>query len=564
MARDLGHPGDDARRRLGRHQRRRHPADARERVHDPGDVYVHASTLTRDSYQRIAATGGSISVATESECSAGQGHAPTEQVLQYGIPVSLSMDTSVWWSGDMFSAMRATLNADRMAEHLDAHLKGETITHLRLRAQQVVEWATRGGAHALGRDDLGSLRAGQEGRRRPDQERRLPRVVPAAQPLRARRLPGPARRRAHRARRRPGREVRRQAGRHRPRAGAPGDRVDDRVPEGRVRRGDLAAGHVPRDAGGRGRRSSTTRTSTPTTRTSRSAPAARSGCSAAERGRTRRSGHGGARYAGRTSSRRSRAGSTSSPASTPTTGSMSLSEVAAAAGLARPTARRLLLTLEELGFVRSCGGAFALTPKVLTLGMAYVGALGLWDIARPHLRGAGRRAPASRRPWRSSTARTSSTSPGSRCPRSSRSGSTSARASPPSRRRRARCCSPPSPPSELDGHPRRPEPRRACRPTSAAPPTSSRDELTEIRARGWALADEELAPGRPLGRRPGPGRRRRRPGGDERDRARRGDDDRAAARGAPAAAAADRRRRQRRVGAVAEPRPHVELARATV
>ncbi|TQN42683.1 IclR family transcriptional regulator [Blastococcus colisei] len=65
--------------------------------------------------------------------------------------------------------------------------------------------------------------------------------------------------------------------------------------------------------------------------------------------------------------------------------SMSLTEVAAAAGLARPTARRLLLTLEELGFVRSSDGAFSLTPKVLTLGMAYVGSLGLWDIARPHL-----------------------------------------------------------------------------------------------------------------------------------------------------------------------------------
>jgi hypothetical protein len=64
---------------------------------------------------------------------------------------------------------------------------------------------------------------------------------------------------------------------------------------------------------------------------------------------------------------------------------MSLSEVAAAAGLARPTARRLLLTLEELGFVRSTDGSFQLTPKVLTLGMAYVGALGLWDIAKPHL-----------------------------------------------------------------------------------------------------------------------------------------------------------------------------------
>src|SRR3712207_3666328 len=129
----------------------------------PETTYVHASTLTRDSYQRIAATGGSISVATESECSAGQGHAPTEQVLQYGIPVSLSMDTSVWWSGDMFSAMRATLNADRMSEHLTAHLKGETITQLRLRAQQVVEWCTKGGAHTIGRDDdLGTLEAGKK------------------------------------------------------------------------------------------------------------------------------------------------------------------------------------------------------------------------------------------------------------------------------------------------------------------------------------------------------------------------------------------------------------------
>ncbi|MGY1625058.1 amidohydrolase family protein [Geodermatophilus sp. SYSU D00965] len=129
----------------------------------PETTYVHASTLTRDSYQRIAATGGSISVATESECSAGQGHAPTAQVLQYGIPVSLSMDTSVWWNCDMFSAMRATLNADRMAEHMDAHLKGETITHLRLRAQTVVEWCTKGGAHTIGRDaDLGSLEAGKK------------------------------------------------------------------------------------------------------------------------------------------------------------------------------------------------------------------------------------------------------------------------------------------------------------------------------------------------------------------------------------------------------------------
>ncbi|WP_034262661.1 IclR family transcriptional regulator domain-containing protein [Actinospica robiniae] len=64
---------------------------------------------------------------------------------------------------------------------------------------------------------------------------------------------------------------------------------------------------------------------------------------------------------------------------------MSLTEVAAATGLARPTARRLLLTLEELGYVRAEAGGFRLTPRVLRLGMAYVSSQGLWEIARPHL-----------------------------------------------------------------------------------------------------------------------------------------------------------------------------------
>lgn len=126
----------------------------------PENVYVHAATLTTDSYQRIAASGGSVSVSTESEQSAGQGYPPTWQVRRYDIPVSLSMDTSVWWSGDLFSAMRTTLGADRSREHLEAHAKGETVTHTHLRAEHVVNWATRGGAHALGRDDLGRIQAG--------------------------------------------------------------------------------------------------------------------------------------------------------------------------------------------------------------------------------------------------------------------------------------------------------------------------------------------------------------------------------------------------------------------
>lgn len=126
----------------------------------PETTYVHAATLDTDSYLRIAATGGSLSVSTESEQSAGQGYPPTWQVRQYDIPVSLSMDTSVWWSGDLFTAMRTTLGADRAREHLEAHVRGETVTNAHLRAEHVVDWATRGGARALGRDDLGRLTPG--------------------------------------------------------------------------------------------------------------------------------------------------------------------------------------------------------------------------------------------------------------------------------------------------------------------------------------------------------------------------------------------------------------------
>jgi IclR family pca regulon transcriptional regulator len=65
---------------------------------------------------------------------------------------------------------------------------------------------------------------------------------------------------------------------------------------------------------------------------------------------------------------------------------MTLSEVATQTSLARPTARRILITLEQLGYVRSGEDGFSLTPRVLELGMAYVGSMNLWDLARPHLR----------------------------------------------------------------------------------------------------------------------------------------------------------------------------------
>lgn len=64
---------------------------------------------------------------------------------------------------------------------------------------------------------------------------------------------------------------------------------------------------------------------------------------------------------------------------------LTLSEVARLTGMTRATARRILLTLEKLGHVRSVGRMFSLTPRVLTLGWAYLSSLSLWDVAQPFM-----------------------------------------------------------------------------------------------------------------------------------------------------------------------------------
>src|SRR4051794_33761327 len=64
---------------------------------------------------------------------------------------------------------------------------------------------------------------------------------------------------------------------------------------------------------------------------------------------------------------------------------LTLSDVARATGLPRAAARRFLLTLAELGYVRGDGGRFSLRPRVLELGYAYLSGLGLPEVAQPHM-----------------------------------------------------------------------------------------------------------------------------------------------------------------------------------
>jgi IclR family pca regulon transcriptional regulator len=172
---------------------------------------------------------------------------------------------------------------------------------------------------------------------------------------------------------------------------------------------------------------------------------------------------------------------------------MSLTEVATASELARPTARRLLLTLEELGFVRSSGGLFQLTPKVLSLGMAYVGALGLWDIARPHLEDLVTQTGESSSMTQLDgsdivyVARvavpkliTLRVEIGTRFPATQTS--------------QGKVLLAALSPAQLEATLAEPS-RAGLPPYIGRTPDQLHTELAEIRARGWALADEELAPG---------------------------------------------------------------------
>lgn len=66
--------------------------------------------------------------------------------------------------------------------------------------------------------------------------------------------------------------------------------------------------------------------------------------------------------------------------------SLTLAEVAQRTGLARPTARRILITLQQIGYVVTDGGRFELTPRVLELGVAYFTGSEFWANAMPRLR----------------------------------------------------------------------------------------------------------------------------------------------------------------------------------
>jgi IclR family pca regulon transcriptional regulator len=72
-------------------------------------------------------------------------------------------------------------------------------------------------------------------------------------------------------------------------------------------------------------------------------------------------------------------------------GALTMSDVAKATGMTRPTSRRALLTLCSLGYVSNDDGRFSLTPAVLELGYAFLSSLNIWDVSRYRMQALSKR-----------------------------------------------------------------------------------------------------------------------------------------------------------------------------
>jgi IclR family transcriptional regulator, pca regulon regulatory protein len=173
--------------------------------------------------------------------------------------------------------------------------------------------------------------------------------------------------------------------------------------------------------------------------------------------------------------------------------SVTLSEAATITQLSRATARRILLTLEQLGYVRVDGRRFVPTPRMLDIGYAYLASLDLWAAARPCMSELVERTQESssaatldgddlvyvaRVPSR--RVMTIALSVGSRLP-----------AYPTSM---GRVLLAELPPSELDAYLERvcPAPLTPCTITDRA---RLRERIDEAREQGWCIVDQELESG---------------------------------------------------------------------
>ena len=125
---------------------------------------VHGNDLAPEVIRTIVGRGGMFTLTAEVELQMGYGHPLTGALHRLGSPVSIGSDVEPASRGDMFTAMRVTLQHERnraATEALAAH--GSRPEQIPITCREALEWATINGARMAGIENrTGSLKPGKQ------------------------------------------------------------------------------------------------------------------------------------------------------------------------------------------------------------------------------------------------------------------------------------------------------------------------------------------------------------------------------------------------------------------
>ncbi|KUN23354.1 amidohydrolase [Streptomyces antibioticus] len=128
----------------------------------PDTTYIHCCYLHEDEWRMLADSGGTVSIAPQVETQMGHGWPPVMKAIEHGLRPSLSIDVVTTVPGDMFTQIRAAFGAERARLNADCWHANMPVPDTMLTARQMLEIATRNGAHVAGLEGrTGSLTPGK-------------------------------------------------------------------------------------------------------------------------------------------------------------------------------------------------------------------------------------------------------------------------------------------------------------------------------------------------------------------------------------------------------------------
>jgi 5-methylthioadenosine/S-adenosylhomocysteine deaminase len=125
---------------------------------------VHGNNLAGAPLRTLLDNGATVTVTPEVELQMGFGDCLTGRLRDAGASPSLGSDVESSMGGDMFTAMRMALQAQRALDNAAAIARtGSAPERLTIGCREALEWATINGARMIGLDDrIGSLTAGKQ------------------------------------------------------------------------------------------------------------------------------------------------------------------------------------------------------------------------------------------------------------------------------------------------------------------------------------------------------------------------------------------------------------------